>query len=358
MISRYIAHEGTLQVSNAIYWRLERAMKNYSLLVALVVCCAFGLMPSASHAQGRTLTDTQLEAIVHPTLGYCSTPNQPNGGRIDAASIIPTANARAFPTDRIAKTMNGVWQGRVIGDDKDTVVDYFWLIDTKNSEGLAIALRNGKQTVPNPRSTANAPKFTFVLCAHEGYVPSKETPMMHEFIKVADSIADAPQILEKATGLKFQKTQPKLSDMWQEIVASGYFSNMPAIAFAGGMFKPMQIGSVASAVGPAGVSLGWNGEYRGGGATAIQYMTGVPIVGVEHGEFVGTTTSSGDYLVASPGNGKLWRVEADTRMDASNKGKGKEKAASVAYSGNAKGSKIVASSYDMDFDNVTLGPLQ
>ena len=344
-------------------------MKNYSPLIMLVVCCAFGLLPSPSFGQGRTLTDAQLDAIVHPTLGYCSTQSsQPNGGRIDAASIIPTANARAFPADRIAKTLNGVWQGQVIGDDKDLVVDYFWIIDTKNNEGLAIALRNGKQTVPNPRPTANAPKFTFVVCAHDGYVPGKETPMIHEFVKVADSVVDAPQILEKATGLKFQKTQPKLSDLWQEIVASGYFNSMPAIAFAGGMFKPMQIGSVANAIGPAGVSLGWNGEYRGGGATAIQYMTGVPITGIEHGEFVGTSTKSGDYLVASPGNGKLWRVEAGIKMEASSKveasRKGKGEAGSLAqadskgYSrGGISDAAVQSGSYCMDFDDVTLGPL-
>jgi hypothetical protein len=326
-------------------------MKNYSLLVTFIVCCAFGLMPSSSYGQGRTLTEAQLDAIVHPTLGYCSTQNQPNGGRIDAASIIPTANAREFPTDRIAKTLQGVWQGKVLGDDKELIVDYFWIIDTKNNEGLAIALRNGKQTVPNPRSAANAPKFTFVLCAHDGYIPSKETPMIHEFVKVSDSIDAAPQILEKATGLKFQKTQAKLSDLWQEIVASGYFNALPAIAFAGGMFKPMQIGTVANAIGPAGISLGWDGEYRGGGATAIQYMTGVPISGVEHGEFVGTSTTSGDYLVASPGNGKMWRVEAGTKMDTYAK---VETSSKVKGKGDAT---VQSGSYCMDFDNVTLGPL-
>lgn len=322
-------------------------MKNHALLVTFAVCCAFSQMPSPSYAQGRSLTEAQLETIVHPTLESCSTQNsQPNGGRIDAASIIPTSNAREFPTDRVAKTMNGVWKGRVIGDTSDLVVDYFWLIDTRNNEGLAIALRDGKQSVPNPRQAANAPKFTFVLCAHEGYVPSKETPMIHEFVKVSDTVEDAPQILAKATGLKFKTVQPKLSDLWQEIVASGYFNGLPAIAFAGGMFKPLQIGSVASAVGPPGISMGWNAEYRGGGATAIQYMTGVPIVGVEHGEFVGTSTNSGDYLVASPGNGKLWRVEATgTKIEAGTTGK-------------PRAGDAAASSYDMDFDSATVGPLQ
>jgi hypothetical protein len=245
--------------------------------------------------------------------------------------------------------MNGVWEGRVIGDSSDLVVDYFMIVDTKNNEGLAIALRNGKQSVPNPRPSANAPKFTFLLCAHEGYVPSKESPMIHEFVKVADSVDDAPQILTKATGLKFKTAQPRLSDLWHEIVASGYFNGLPAIAFAGGLFKPLQIGSVASAVGPPGVSMGWDAEYRGGGATAIKYMTGVPIAGVEHGEFVGTSTSSGDFLVASPGNGKLWRVEATgSIMEPTSKGK--------AGAGSSETSAV--SSYDMDFDKVTVGPLQ
>ena len=323
-------------------------MKN--LLITLVVCCAFGQMPSPSFAQGRSLTEKQLDAIVHPTLENCSTQvTQPNGGRIDAASIIPTKNAREFPTDRIAKTMNGVWEGRVIGDSSDLVVDYFLIVDTKNDEGLGIALRNGKQSAPNPRQGANAPKFTFLLCAHEGYVPSKESPMIHEFVKVADSVEDAPKILSKATGLIFKTAQPKLSDLWKEIVASGYFNGLPAIAFAGGLFKPLQIGSVASAVGPAGVSMGWDAEYRGGGATAIKYMTGVPIAGVEHGEFVGTSTNSGDFLVSSPGNGKLWRVEATgSIMEPGSKGK--------AGAGSSETSAV--SSYDMDFDKVTVGPLQ
>jgi hypothetical protein len=324
-------------------------MKNYSLLTTLVVCCAFGQMSIPSYGQGRTLTDKQLDAIVHPTLESCSTQNSlPNGGRIDAASIIPTSNARAFPTDRVAKTMNGVWKGKVIGDTSDLVVDYFWLIDAKNNEGLAIALRDGKQSVPNPTDAATAPKFTFVLCAHEGYVPSKETPMIHEFVKVSDTIENAPEILEKATGLKFKTTQPKLSELWKEIVAAGYFNGLPAIAFAGGMFKPLQITSVANAGAPAGISMGWDAEYRGGGATAIQYMTGVPIVGVEHGEFVGTSTSSGDYLVASPGNGKLWRVEAT--------GAGTAQASSTL--GKAKAADVAATAYAMDFDSATVGPLQ
>src|SRR5437762_1491645 len=92
---------------------LERAMKNYSLLIKLVVFCALGLMASPSYAQGRILTENQLDAIVKPNLGNCSTQ------RIDPASIIPTRNAREFPTSKIAKTLHGMWRGQVLGDDKD-----------------------------------------------------------------------------------------------------------------------------------------------------------------------------------------------------------------------------------------------
>jgi hypothetical protein len=324
-------------------------MKNYSLLTTLVVCCALGLMTSPLYAQvgpspkqgptvqKRILTDAELEAIVKPKLENCS------NTRIEPASIIPMHDARAFPTDRIAKTLNGIWQGRVLGDDKDLSVDYFWIVDTKNNEGLIIALRNGKQSVAAPKEAATAPKLTFLMCPHEGYIPSKQTPMIHEFVKVSDNIQDAPRIVQKATGLKLSKARPSLSDLWQELLASKYFSGLPAVAFAGALFKPMQIERVANTFGPAGVSLKWDAEYRGGGATAIQYTTGEPMIGVEHAEFVGTTTNQGDYLVSSPGNGKIWKVEASGIVGTGSK---------------VEAARRTGHSYDLAFDKVVLGPLR
>ena len=305
-------------------------MKNYSLLITLVVCCAFGLMPSPSYAQGRTLTETQLDAIVKTDLESCSTKSgQLKSGRIDPASIIPTSNAREFPKERIAKTLHGIWQGQVLGDDKDLRVDYFWIIDVKRGEGLIIALRNGKQTVAGPRQAATAPKLTYLLCAHEGYVPSKDAPQIQEFVKVSDNIEDAARILQESTGLKLSKVRPRLSDLWRGLVETGYFNGLPAVAFAGGFFKPLQIQTVTSAIGPALVSVKWDAEYRGGGATGVKFTTDVPIKGVEYVQFIGTTTTSGDFLVSSPGNGKLWKVEA-----------------------------IRGGKYDLAFDKVVLGPLQ
>lgn len=325
-------------------------MKTYRLLFTLVVCCAFGLMPGTSYAQ-RLLNDAQLQAITNPTLDGCKS----QGGAINPTGVIPTSNAREHSPDRVARTLNGVWEGIVTGDANDLSVDYFWIVDTKNNEALIIALRNGNKSAHGPSLGPNAPKLTFLMCPNEGYIPSKDTPMIHQFVKVSNSINNAPEIIEKATGIKLKHAS--LSDMWTELVASGYFSSLPAVAFAGGLFKPIQIGAVANAIGPAGVSLQWGSEYRGGGATGIKYTTGVPLIGVEHAEFVGTSTTSGDFLVSSPGNGKIWKVEASMSNTTARKGgKGRSKLSNMKPP--QTDLTTIDSSYCLAFDAVTLGPLQ
>jgi hypothetical protein len=323
-------------------------MKNFSLLITLVVCCVFSLMPNTSYAQGRTLTDAQLLAITNPTLDSCAT----QSGAIDPASVIPTVNAKEYSPDRIATTLHGIWVGSVVGDSSDTSVDYFWIVDTKNNEALNIALRDGNNSAAGLSLGPNAPKLTFLMCPNEGYIPSKDVPMIHQFVKVANTIDSAAAILQKATGVKLG--QGSLSTLWDTIVASGYFNGMPAVAFAGGHFNPIQIASVANAIGPAGLSLQWGAEYRGGGATGIKYTPGVPLTGVEHAEFVGTSNSTGDFIVASPGNGKIWKVEAGMPCDIVVKkgGKGKGKLSTM------KPACIAVKNYCLAFDSVTLGPLQ
>jgi hypothetical protein len=44
-------------------------------------------------------------------------------------------------------------------------------------------------------------------------------------------------------------------------------------------------------------------EYRGSGETAATFNRGEPIRGFERGKFLGVSTSSGDFLVASFGLG-------------------------------------------------------
>lgn len=305
-------------------------MKIHRLFAQMTICCVFGLTQSAAYSQGRTLTATQLDSVVKTDLDSCTQQTTAlKSGRTDPETIIPSSNARTFPTSRIAKTLNGVWRGRVLGDDKDVSVDYFWIIDTKRNEAIIVAQRTGKSTLPEPVVAETTPKLTFLMCAHEGYIPSKDTPQLHEFVKVDNSIADATKILREATGKKIGNTKSTLSQLWRELVATGYFTSMPAVAYAGGFFRPLRILPVENAIGPASMSLKWDAVYRGGGATSIKFKEGVPIIGVEHVEFVGTSATRGDFLVSSPGNGKLWKVEAR-----------------------------IGASYDLAFDKVTLGPLQ
>lgn len=326
-------------------------MKSYRLLTKLfvygaLVCCTFVLNQNNSYGQGRSLTRQQVDAIVKPDLSQCtaSTAGQvrvtgeTKNARLDPNMIIPTRNTREFPVARIRKTMHGMWHGQVIGSPldvkyaktKEANVDYFWIFDTQRSEALIIALRNGNDSTAGMGPVPNAPKLSYLICAHEGYIPTVEKGSeIHQFTKVSNSTADAVRVLEKATGLKFKTGRPILSELWKEIVASKYFQSLPAVAFAGGFFKPIRVDLVPSAVGPAQVSMSWDSEYYGGGTTWIQFTPGVPMKGVEYTQFVGTTASAGDFLVASPGNGKLAKVEAAT-----------------------------GGNYDLAFDSVSFGPLQ
>jgi len=321
-------------------------MKNYSLLlVVALICCAFGLSQNPSYAQGRRLTKAQVDAVITPTLSQCSTTAtqtvSTNGvtknARLDPNSIIPTANMVAVSVDTVAKTMNGMWHGQIIGSPldikydgtKEANVDYFWIIDTANAEGLIIALRNGNNsTAGMSLGVSNPPMLSYLICAHEGYIPNVEKGSeIHQFTKVSNSTANAADVLTRATGVPLTAGST-LTDMWQAIVASGYFQSLPAVAFAGGHFKPMQITEVPVASGPSQISMSWNAEYYGGGTTWIKFTPGVPMEGTEYTTFVVTSGTGGNYLVASTGNGQLAKVEAVSGGD-----------------------------YDLAFDSVTLGPL-
>jgi hypothetical protein len=310
-------------------------MKRHNLLTGLVVCCGFGLMQSASQAGQPPRTLAELDRIVKPTVASCGSEtaratasSRIESARIDPAMVIPARNKKSIAQARVAKTLNGVWNGKVIGDAGDVHVDYFWIMDTRANEGLIIAQRSGKQSVTQAPERANAPKLTYLMCAHEGYTPGSNTPQIHEFTKVSSSTANAAQIVQRATGVRFAKGT-SLSNMWRRLVSSGYFNNLPYVAYAGGFFKPITIQSVRGDDGTPQVAVNWNGEYRGGGSTKLKYTTGVPMRGTERAQFVGTTARAGDFLVSSLGNGKLWQVEV-----------------------------VAGGDYDLSFDTVSIGPLE
>lgn len=350
-------------------------MKRYSLLTGLVISCALVPIQGVAQAQEATATaaaaattqQAQLESIVKPTLASCTpstgetaaTSGRIEDAKIDPVKVIPTVHRRAFPVARIAKTLHGIWRGRVQGDHSDVHVDYFWIMDTNVSEGLIIAQRSGKETLAGAAPIANAPKLSYLMCAHDGYSPGTSVPQIHEFTKVSNSTENAAQVVKEATGLETAKPGAKPSELWAELVRTEYFNGLPYVAFAGALFKPIRIETVQSAGGPPETFVGWDAEYRGGGSTKLKYVTGVPTTGSERVQFVGTTTQSGDYLIASPGNGSLWKVEAwpanSPRRPA---------ATSSTTSGTMTSSGWIvdgvdySSEYNLAFDSVALGPLE
>lgn len=337
-------------------------MKKYSLLTGLVICCGLGPIQSVSLAQQAQAPEQQqaLEAIVKPTLSSCSTASgqtaassgRIENARIDPVRVIPATHRRAFPAARIAKTLHGIWRGQVQGDHSDVHVDYFWIMDTNLHEGLIIAQRSGKETLAGAPAIPNAPKLTYLMCAHEGYSPGTSVPQIHEFTKVSNSTEDAARLIQLATGLENAKPGATPSELWQELVRTEYFNGLPYVAFAGALFKPIRIETVQGAGGPPETFVGWDAEYRGGGSTKLKYVTGVPTTGSERVQFVGTTLRGNDYLVASPGNGSLWKVEAWPAN-----------AQRSTTSGSTTSGWVIdgvdySSEYDLAFDSVALGPLE
>jgi hypothetical protein len=328
-------------------------MKKYSLLTGLVICCGLGPVQSASYAeQGQSAA--QLEAIAKPDLSACTTGSDgvptskvENDG-INPARVIHPANRRAFPKGRIAKTLNGIWKGEVAGDAGDVHVDYFWIIDTNLNEALIVAQRSGRETLANAKPLRNAPKLTYLMCAHDGYSPGTNVPQVHQFTKVSDTTDGAAQIVQEATGVTTDVARPTPTDLWRALLAARYFDGLPYVAFAGALFKPMHYDFVKGDNGPPELSLGWDAEYRGGGSTLLKYTTGIPTMGSEQAQFVGTTSVSGDYLVASPGNGNLWKVEAYP----------KRRTSSGQLQPAADSTIIEGDDYSLAFDAVTLGPLE
>ena len=277
----------------------------------LALCCGgLALAPVPSHAQ-RTLSAAKLNAIVKMDLKGCSLDQaQPN-------AIIPLRDAKQFPQDRIEKTLHGVWRGRVTGAypkqflarDGSLNVDYYWVIDMKRHEALVVEQLSPNRSVAEPRNISDAPSFSFLACGEEGYVP-RAPRQIHTFTKVSDNIEDARSALAASTGLKLEDKEFTLSSAWQQLVDTKYFDTAKFGAFAGGLFKPFEIGTVSNAIGPAFASMRYDAEYRGNGATAARFTTGTPIRGIEDAQFVGVTSGGKDYLVASFGNGRAWRKEA------------------------------------------------
>jgi hypothetical protein len=292
-------------------------MKNYvwCLLIA-GVAVTLNAPPSVAQSKARqtetkapALSKAEIASVVKADVQNCAS----------KVPVIPTAAVRSFGPDRVSKTLNGIWRGRVSGQyDKQFLakdgylnVDYYMIVDVKAGEVLVLEQLSSKRAVEKPRS-ANPAAWSFLMCGKEKYLP-RHPPQVHEFQKVSDNLDDARAILEKSTGLKMEANkQLSLSSAWQKLVDQEYFDNAKFPAYAGGIFKPFQVGAVQSEGGGSQYSISYQAEYRGSGETAARFTKGVPARGKESARFVGLTTENGDYLVASNGNGLEWEKVAES----------------------------------------------
>jgi hypothetical protein len=228
---------------------------------------------------------------------------------------VPPTNARAFPIDRVEKTLNGVWRGKVWGEydkkflDKEGFlnVDYYMIVDVKRHEALVFEQYGPTRAVAHAK--AEGPVWSYVMCGEEGYLPH-HAAQVHEFQKVSDNVEDAREILRTSTGLAFEdKSELVLSEIWRKLVDTKYFDTARAPAYAGALFQPFEIEPVDEK-NKSVFRMKLQAEYRGAGATAAKFQSGVPIHGVEQGQFLGVATDSGDFLVSSVGNGAEFNKQA------------------------------------------------
>ncbi|MEJ2457362.1 MAG: hypothetical protein P8Y58_04120, partial [Novosphingobium sp.] len=222
-------------------------MKNHRFLTGAIICCGFGVVPSASYAvkapptvESALATTRQLDAIVRTDLNSCGSASavaasgKVNTARIDPAAVIPAKSRKVFARGQIVRTLQGIWRGEVVGDAGDVHVDYFWIIDARKNEALIIAQRSGRVTIEQSSQLKNPPKLTYLMCAHDGYSTGSSTPQIHEFTKITNSIAGAADIVEKATGVKNTIANPTLTDLWNGLLKARYFDELKYVAYAGG----------------------------------------------------------------------------------------------------------------------------
>jgi hypothetical protein len=249
------------------------------------------------------------------------------------------SNKQAISMDRIERTLNGVWRGRVKGNydrkllakDGTLNVDYLMVVDVKRGEALVFEQFGANRSAATLRAKPGAPVWSYITCGKAQYKPRNMPAQVHEFVKVSDNIEDARALLSSSTKMAFDAKSGEvvLSDIWQRLVESKYFDDKSrSLAFAGGFFK-LKMGNVPSAVGGSLFDLNMQAEYRGSGQTVAKFTPGEPIRGVEQGQFLGVSMNQGDFLISSLKNGLPMK----------------------------KGGVDSSNDIDMFFDKVVIGPL-
>jgi hypothetical protein len=260
-----------------------------------------------------------------------------------------------FSPDRIARTLNGVWIGKVVGEydpqllakDGALNVDYYMIVDVKRGEAFVYEEFGDKRSGAGLKPKAHAPVWSYTWCARENY-ESKSPRQVHTFTKVSDNVEDAREVLNNSLGLRLSRVV--LSDVWQKLVEAKYFDDPKrSLGYAGVLFKPITLGSVTTAAGGGSLlELRMVGEYRGIGETAAKFIPGEPIHNVEQGHFLGLSGSQA-------------KVPKGALLAADSMGSGDYLSASADLSNAMVGPKSDATaalfSTQMAFDKVVIGPL-
>ncbi|BDC50516.1 hypothetical protein F183_A28320 [Bryobacterales bacterium F-183] len=284
-------------------------MKDYTTAIGTVMLCSFTLISvgCAGYARGpvprnsfaATLPEAPVSAVISTDLKGCES----------KTPVVSRSEQRSYPEARIQRTLNGVWRGKVTGEypkdflarDGNLDVDYYMIVDAKRGEALVFEQFSSKRAAP--KAKANAPKWSYLMCGHERYLPA-HPPQVHEFQKVSDNIEDARELLAASTGLTFKANSDLvLSSAWKQLVDSKYFDSDKSLAYAGGLFKPFRIANVPDEERGSLLEMKIQAEYRGSGMTAAKFEKGVAMRGTEEGKFVGIRTGGSDYLVAAAGSG-------------------------------------------------------
>ncbi len=326
-------HSRLRQVSLLMTWGKLMKIKNYIWLVLVL-----GLINIPAEAQRRrppTTRDTRDIQLSRATQLTASQRVSALDARLSTtcseAAMAPKAlrtlahNPQVFSPDRLARTLNGVWIGRVIGEydpqllakDGSLNTDYYMIVDMKRGEAFTYQEFTDRRSGAGMRAKRGAPVWSYTWCARENY-ESKSPRQVHTFTKVSDNIDDAREILSKSVGLRFgREDRVVLSDLWKKLVEAKFFDNpRRSLAYAGVLFKPVTLGSVGTAArGGSLLELRMVGEYRGAGETAAKFELGVPIHNVEQAQFLGVAGSarlpqgallasdssigSGDYITAA-----------------------------------------------------------
>ena len=307
-------------------------------------------------AKATQLTATERASALDTTLA--TTCSQTATAAAAKAPRVLAHNPQVFSPDRIARTLTGVWIGRVVGEydpqlltrDGSLNVDYYMIVDTRRGEAFVYEEFGDKRSGANLKAKPNAQVWSYTWCARENY-QSKAPRQVHTFTKVSDNVDDAREVLNNSLGLRLARNdRVVLSEVWKRLVEEKYFDDpKKSLGYAGVLFKPLTIGNVATAAGGGVLAeLRMVGEYRGIGETAAKFIPGQPIHNVEEAHFVGLTNSRA-------------KMPQGALLSATSAGSGDFLSASFELQNAMVGPKsdadVAVFSTQMAFDKVVIGPL-